>query len=154
MALAYWRDDFKTHHPQIDSKHGEILNLLRRLYQDIMLNESGTAIQSSLDTLFVCLLDHAEAEEVLMRQYEYPEIRSHIDDHEVILSKMFNLRLGAESKDLKVTTEMVHGIAHSISVHNRTYDVSMIQYIQRQDKSLPHVIHSDDFVDLDFDPMV
>ncbi|MFH7243461.1 MAG: bacteriohemerythrin [Spirulina sp.] len=153
MALAYWRDDVKTHHPQIDSKHEEILTLLRRLYQDIMLNESGTAIQSTLDALFVCVLDHSEIEELLMRQYEYPELRSHTDNHEVILSKIFNLRLRAESHDLEVTTEMVHGIAHCISVHHRTYDISMIQYIQRQDESFPHMIKSDEFVDLEPDPM-
>lgn len=153
MALTYWRDDFKTHHPQIDSEHQEILNILNCLYQDILLSVSNTIIRITLDELFGCLLNHSETEESLMRQYDYPDIRSHIDDHEVILSKIFNLRLRVEFHELQATTELVHDIANCINVHNRTYDLNMIQYIQSQDQDSSYLVNIDELGDLTFESM-
>lgn len=51
MALTYWHDDFKTHHPQIDSEHQDILNILNCLYQDILLRVSNTIIRFTLGHL-------------------------------------------------------------------------------------------------------
>lgn len=134
MALAYWRDDCKTSHPQIDDEHQEILTILKQLYQDVILGESNDAMRSTLDTLFTVVLDHSEAEEALMQQYSYPEIRDHIDDHEVILSKVFNLRLRVEHHGLTLTKDIIHDLANCINKHTWNYDLAMVQYIQAEDQ--------------------
>lgn len=132
MALAYWRDNCKTSHPQIDDEHHEILIILKQLYQKVILKESDDVIRSTLDTLFTAFLDHSETEEALMRQYSYPEIRAHIDDHEVILSKVFNLRLQAERHGLNLNKDIAHDLANCINKHVWEYDLAMVQYIQSE----------------------
>lgn len=72
MALTYWHDDFKTHHPQIDSEHQDILNILNCLYQDILLRVSNTIIRFTLDELFGCLLNYSETEETTTTQATKP----------------------------------------------------------------------------------
>ncbi len=153
MALTYWRDDFKTNHPQIDDEHQGTLTILKRLYQDITLNKSNAVIRATLDELFVCVLDHSETEEVLMRQYDYPDLRPHINDHEIILSSIFNLSLRVEFYDLGKSTEMVHDLVNYISIHSRTHDLNMTQYIRGQDNSFPYIVDADEPEDLVINPI-
>lgn len=132
MALVYWRDDCKTQHPVIDNEHQKILQILKTLYQDVVLNESSVVLRATLDQLFNFVLEHSETEEALMHQVLYPDLSEHIDQHEIVLSTIFNLRLKVERDEDCVTTDVVHELVNWFNRHTWDYDLRMVQYAQAQ----------------------
>ncbi|QQE64602.1 hypothetical protein GFS31_12830 [Leptolyngbya sp. BL0902] len=135
MALAYWRDECKINHPQIDYEHHHLLNLLERLYRLVLLGQPDNAIQNTLDTLFNALLEHCETEEALMEIFAYPDGNSHIEEHEEILAQIFNYRLTLEQGLRPLTIDDVHDLATWLTNHVCTTDLKMMQYVQHQQKN-------------------
>jgi hemerythrin len=138
MSLAYWRDDCKTNFPEVDQEHQELLVILEALYRAILLNQSTSSVQTELDHLFRCALIHCETEEALMTTYNYPDHSVHGEQHEELLSKIFNLRLKTEQSQETLTLDVVYELATWLGRHIWDYDLKLVQFIQQrqQDEAL------------------
>jgi hemerythrin-like metal-binding protein len=134
MSLAYWRDDCKLNHPQIDREHHRILKLLEELYRSVLLDHNKDELQTLLDNLFTVTMEHCETEEALMAIFRYPEQIVHIEQHEVLLDLILNYRLALEQGLRPLTLDDVHDLATWLTGHVAIYDLKMVQYVKQQQK--------------------
>lgn len=134
MALAYWRDECKVNHPQIDYEHHHLFQLLEGLYRSVLLDHDQVMIQGALDGLFSAMMEHCETEEALMEASGYPGRSEHIDQHEAILGIIFNHRLTLERGLSFLTLDDVYDMAIWFTSHVGNHDLRMMQYVQQQQK--------------------
>jgi hemerythrin-like metal-binding protein len=141
MTLVYWRDDCKVNHSQMDREHHETLQILEDLYRSILVEQDNQKIQSKLDQLFSATLEHCEVEEVLMDIYNYPDRTIHIEEHESVLSQIFNVRLAFEQHYTSLSLDLIHELTTWINQHVCDYDLKMVRFIQQCQQNEELYIH-------------
>ncbi len=96
-------DIFQTSVDFIDKDHGELVDLINRLWLLIEKNTPNNTQHTlkELKNLITHLQDHFSYEEELMRKINYPAMPIHVNDHDVILTGLKNVYEDfAESKDI------------------------------------------------------
>jgi len=96
-----WQDDFLVGIKEIDILHKELLERINLCIQGANGRLGKIKIDQLMLSLFKYTQWHFRCEEALMGVYEYPEIKTHIEEHDDIL-----ILLGDEIK--KVQTNMTY----------------------------------------------
>lgn len=117
--------DIITGNAQLDFEHIQIFATLDRL-QD---NNLSQAIRISMcEKLLHYISEHCRDEELLMRQYDFPDIEAHLESHRD-LQDGFIKRLSIFIKSGDIVGEEIRTIFYS---HIIDVDLPMIKYINNK----------------------
>jgi hemerythrin len=81
MSLIRWQESFFIGEPTIDADHQVIVSLLNELSDAHEDENVRDVVGSVLNALVVYISGHFEREECLMRQFHYPELLRHQEEH-------------------------------------------------------------------------
>ncbi len=85
--LIDWSDDYLIGIDKIDKQHKEFFAKVHRLYEDCLACEGEKDVQEALDFLKNYAIEHFQAEEAFMREYEYPGVEEHSKLHAEFLGE-------------------------------------------------------------------
>jgi hemerythrin-like metal-binding protein len=80
--LFAWREEYATHHPEIDQQHKRLVGYLNDLHNGMISGNSNQQLTKLLANLVQYTQTHFRAEEKLMTQHGYPGYRMHHQTHE------------------------------------------------------------------------
>lgn len=86
-----WSSEYSVNIKTIDDQHRELVNILNRLFLAVCKREGDKAIAGILDALVSYTQTHFALEERLMRQANYKDIESHIEEHRKLLEQLDQL---------------------------------------------------------------
>lgn len=79
-----WKDSYKIGHPGIDAQHQHLFALANTL----LATDDVPTLQRLVMELYKHTREHFEAEEALMRKYQYPTLAAHADYHNMLLARL------------------------------------------------------------------
>jgi hemerythrin-like metal-binding protein len=91
MVFFEWKDEYELGLPDIDLQHTMIVNMLNELHAAIEAGEAGASIERTLDKMLLYVEEHFSTEENAMRDNGYPDIDTHIVEHDVFRGKVLAL---------------------------------------------------------------
>ena len=91
VVFFKWSSDFSVNIKAIDDQHRELVNILNHLFVAVSKQEGHKAIVGILDALTRYTQTHFALEERLMRQAEYTDIDSHMEEHKKLLEQLERL---------------------------------------------------------------
>lgn len=81
-----WKDEYLTHIDELDAQHQKLVALINYLYADLLQHQNDEQKRGVINKVLAELVAysryHFEAEERLMREYEYPGYEQHREEHE------------------------------------------------------------------------
>ncbi len=98
-----WKDNFSIGIPEIDKQHMIIIECITVLEEAVKKRRERTgwsAIHSILGQLNAYVRMHFASEEELMRQYGYPELNEHADEHLQFMQDLLTLQQKSRSEDI------------------------------------------------------
>lgn len=113
-----WSDDLIIGHADIDDEHKKIIEVVNIIAHAISVKNIDKC--SQMLTAFIQLAkNHFAAEEKILLDNEYPDVKSHSEYHQILLVKaqnILNLCVGAEENDQLHAhfNELVEFLTHDI----------------------------------------
>lgn len=77
-----WQPEFALGEETIDAQHKQLFNLLDKLYAAISSGERKEFLQMTFLFLADYAREHFAYEEELMKKFNYPDIETHITEHQ------------------------------------------------------------------------
>jgi len=131
MDLVKPEDLQKLDIAEIDSQHETLIRLINLLHENMLQG----AVKATLDDLLIRLLDHTRShfayEELLMSQYNYPEIETHKSEHMRLMQHLTDLASRYNNGDIL--------LSFAIMIELRDWAVI---HIEKSDKPLGDFLHS------------
>ena len=92
MVFFAWKDEYMTHIRELDEQHQKLVALVNSFYADLLQYQNNEQKREIVMRTLNALVDyscyHFEAEENLMRKYEYTEYEHHKEEHERFKSQI------------------------------------------------------------------
>lgn len=134
MALFEWTSDYELDVPQIDDQHKELVKMINELYESTKEGKSGKAVASTLNKLLQYVDVHFATEEQSMRDRHYPGLEDHIQVHDDLRRKVFDLKKEQlQGRDI-ATFELLNFLADWLKNHIANTDTAFGQYIHNQER--------------------
>ena len=92
MIFFAWKDEYMTQIRELDEQHQKLVALVNSFYADLLQYQNNEQKREIVMRTLHALVDyscyHFEAEENLMRKYEYTEYEQHKEEHERFKSQI------------------------------------------------------------------
>jgi hemerythrin len=89
--LFAWDDKFSVNIREIDEQHKKLVENINKLHEAISAGEGNEVLESILQSLVDYAHTHFDAEEKLMKLYEYPEYEQHKKEHDDLTQKVIEM---------------------------------------------------------------
>jgi len=88
VPLIAWTDEYSVNIREIDNQHRGLFALLNKLFDAKGSNQEREILAGILSELVEYTETHFATEERHMKLYDYPDLASHIKEHEAFIQKV------------------------------------------------------------------
>ena len=130
MSYIVFDDSLRVGNKLIDQEHAvliEYINLLQRAMEN---ETSDTIIKQVLDGLVDYTKTHFFLEEELMKAYEYPGQKQHLQAHKSFVAKLDELQHQYKDKDEKVTGSVLDFLKDWLKNHILKVDAELSAFMK------------------------
>lgn len=133
MTLAVWRDEYITGHDTIDQQHRTLFDQVNELHALTQKQPQDRAVIRQLLTAFAeQATSHFELEEMLMAQYQYPNLTVHSNTHRALVNKVRSVLDKLNQDEANVAIDVAPVLADWMVHHIRGEDQQMIRFFKKQ----------------------
>ena len=129
MPLVEWRDEFSVGVASVDHEHRELIDLINETYENLMREDSESAVAEFLWELYAKISAHFAMEEKVMRDKRYDQYQDHKDDHERLLDDIRDIM--DKYEDHQYFNDDVFGedLRQWFTVHFKTKDARLHKHM-------------------------
>lgn len=132
-----WNDKLIIGIPQIDDQHKGFFNLFDK-YEEMIFDNN---IKSSerydlLVALENYIEEHFITEESIMSFINYPNIREHINQHNIFIEKIKDFKIKYEHENNELVNSIILFMKKWILTHIPMYDIQIKPYFEDYSKNL------------------
>ena len=113
----------------IDKEHQVQIGMLDALCSLIEDNESQPKIQEMLNQLISYSEIHFMSEQLLMRNYGYPDYDDHVHDHEAMIEHLNQIKDSYTSGQKKIALDIASEIKNFLLGHINSRDQAFTDYL-------------------------
>ena len=128
MALFNWNHSFSVGLEEIDNQHQKLISIVNQLETAVDEGKERQHLTSILKDLSDYTSYHFRDEEALMKRHDYPDLQSHHEEHEDLLSKVTTFRQEFLLNQLDVVL-MLEYLKEWIVNHMLSVDKKMGEYL-------------------------
>ena len=130
--LIEWNDQFRLGIAEIDHEHQEMIMLINKLHGSLSADAQVETVLASLGEIYSRIAAHFALEEKLMRDRNYPQFKTHKDDHETLLDQLLEIVEDLENGELVNYTEALSGTMNGwFSRHFQNEDARLHHFMNR-----------------------
>ncbi len=126
-----WSNDYSVNIKTIDSQHQELVGILNRLFVAISKDEGDKTIAGIMDALLGYTKTHFSLEERLMKQANYSELDTHIEEHRKLIRQLNDICKKHLLEEKPVYFEMVCFLKSWLKNHIQGDDMKYSSALQR-----------------------
>lgn len=131
MPLFPWDDKLKTNHPNIDSDHRKLVDLVNKLFDAMQAGKGKDACGQVLNELVSYTKTHFAMEERLMATHGYARMAEHKAEHAKLIKDVSDFKTKFDAGSLTVTASLLSYLRDWL-----------INHISKSDKALAESILS------------
>ncbi len=131
MPLIDWRDEYEIGVPAVDHEHRELIGLINRLHDDMLVWDSDVTVSEYLGEIYARISAHFALEERIMRDARYDQYVEHKADHEKLLDDIRDIMDDYEDRHRYNDETLAQRLHGWFGVHFKTHDA-------RLHRKLPH----------------
>lgn len=132
MSIFDWREDYSVKNQEMDGHHKALFEKARNLVEVIDENEEHAVIEKVLNFLIQYAEFHFKAEEVLMKQHNFPDYENHCKQHNSFLKKIHELKEQFKSRDIEMDMDFIDFLKNWVINHILTEDRKYGQFLNRK----------------------
>ncbi|MBZ5584134.1 MAG: bacteriohemerythrin [Acidobacteriia bacterium] len=125
-----WTKDHAIGLPQVDAQHQAIFRMARELYDEMSTGGGSDAAKRILQRVVQYTEHHFAAEERLMRQYHYPELDAHLQQHQEFARRVLEFQADFQAGRTMLTVEMFRLLRDWLEVHIKESDRGYAEFIR------------------------
>lgn len=107
MPLFPWDDKLKTNHPNIDSDHKKLVDLVNKLYDAMQAGKGKEACGQVLNELINYTKTHFAMEERLMAAHSYARTADHKAEHAKLIKEVSDFKAKFDAGSLTITASLL-----------------------------------------------
>jgi methyl-accepting chemotaxis protein len=130
--LIQWHQDLMLSIPEIDQQHQELVGLINRLHQSMKENSDHQKMSSILSGLADYTVFHFKAEEALMAECDYPDLKDHIKLHENLVGRLVDFQKRFQQGDAMISMELMDFLKDWLVNHIKGADKRYGPYVRKQ----------------------
>ena len=132
IQIIEWKDEYNTGIPLVDDAHRELVELINQLYEHLQAGHSGATVVDFLGELYATIKTHFVEEEEIMDSLKYDELDQHSNEHEQLLDEICQIMFDYQDGVVEDVQSLVERLDKWFSVHFRTQDARLQQFIDTQ----------------------
>lgn len=132
MQLVQWDDTLVLGVKQIDAHHEELVSILNRCFQALMLNDHRGELEGVVNELRSYTMYHFQTEERLMADAGYPQESSHAMAHQQFIASIFDFQARLRSGESFVAVDVLTFLREWLVEHIKKSDRAVAEFILAQ----------------------
>lgn len=127
MNEFVWHDHYRVGNDIIDRQHRQLFDVGNRIVE----------VGSSEELIYLFMLfyqhlhEHFQAEEDLMKQYQYPDYAKHVDEHNHMLDRLIEISRTVQNRQWNMADIQVF-VSRWVLVHILEFDMPFGDFIKRR----------------------
>jgi hemerythrin-like metal-binding protein len=126
--LVKWSERYSTGIESVDIEHKMLFNYLNEFFEAFLENKADSRIEKLLDKLSNYAKDHFHNEESYMRKNGYPDIQSHILEHNKFRKKITEFKSDYHEGKVKITHGLLTYMSNWLVNHILFTDKRFVNY--------------------------
>jgi hemerythrin len=132
LSLMNWTESYSVGVDSIDEQHQELFDVVNRLHLSMKEGTSKETFSELLREVANYAIYHFENEEKYMRQFDYPDLDKHKDQHDTFVSKVLDLQSQMDQGRLFLSIEMISFLSDWIHDHVLGIDQELGPFLDSQ----------------------
>lgn len=120
-------------HPLLEKEHQQLIDLLDALDKCISKGNSANQVFKYLSDFVTLAEEHFKNEEVIMKDYEYPEIINHKKEHADLLEQLYVLKKKLDNSRIPFGKDYMHLLRHWLEAHLIDTDNRLDEFLYQLD---------------------
>ena len=117
MEKICWKDEYSVGIEKIDHQHQHLFEIINKLIERPVSSEDAELVSDILMEMVNYAREHFTTEEMLMRQYDYPDIESHKMEHNYFINTTAELAISFMDNRRTTGGEIVEFLILWLSTH-------------------------------------
>lgn len=130
MELITWREMFETGYIRVDNQHKHLVQLINDLSKHIGSKNNESQIRLVFLELFEYTVIHFSMEEMLMKEFDYPDYMKHKDEHSQFIIQIKDFKEKYLSGDAKVNVKLLNYLKEWLLKHIMCTDKATFEVIK------------------------
>lgn len=130
MSLFVWSDRYSVGIKKIDDQHKVLVDILNELFEAMTQKKGEQAIAKIIRNLVGYTRSHFSTEEMLLKQYAYPDYDAHKKIHDEFVQKIDKFQKDFQAGKLSLTTEMSSFLRNWLINHISGEDKKYASFLQ------------------------
>jgi len=130
MAYMLWRPTLEVGHPQIDSEHQSLVEVLNRLHAAMKQGKGKEEVEKVLVFLKDYTVGHFKAEEALMMTHNYPGAPTHMAIHADLVKQVSDLIADYRSGKAVLTSAVLDFLEDWLVKHIMGEDKALGEFLR------------------------
>jgi hemerythrin-like metal-binding protein len=122
MALLQWNEKFSVGVKSIDEQHKVLIETLNELHHAIMKSEPRSSTRSLAASLLAYARNHYVAEEQMLANTDYPELKQHQALHRELLQMLQGYLASFERGDAAINVDFLYVLRGWLTNHIQNVD--------------------------------
>ena len=133
MALIEWSEAYETGIPSVDKQHRHLVDIVNKFDEASRKGKGSRVMTLILNELFGYTSEHFSAEEKILEDAEYANLKQHKSQHRQLLQKLERLQFEFDQQDKRITVEvrsfLKSWLINHILKHDKAYVSTVMQNI-------------------------
>jgi hemerythrin len=125
-----WKPQYKVNIASIDDQHQNLFRMAEELCTTMAAGQGKTVVSRTLDRLVQYTVTHFSYEERLMRQYGYPDLEAHQEQHAALTKQVLAFQADFEAGHVAMTVQLLHFLKDWLQQHIANSDQKYAPYMK------------------------
>lgn len=134
-----WENKFLTKIKKIDNQHKALVDIINKLHHDVIINKNGSLINEHLMDLKIYTINHFSTEEKILKKYNYPAEKEHIEEHQKFINKVSENLFDVSSEKLAQGYRLIEFLKGWLLNHILIHDMEYVSHLKKHPKFLADI---------------
>ncbi len=134
-----WNEKFLTKIEKIDEQHKVLVDIINKLYDDIIIKKDASQINELLIDLKIYTINHFSTEEKLLKKYNYPAEKEHIEEHQKFIRKISESLFDVDSTNISLGYKLLEFLRSWLLNHILTEDMKYVSHLKKHQSFLAEI---------------
>ena len=129
--LINWEKKFETGINRIDEQHKRLVAIINKLHENIIIQKDGSLVTDLLMDLKIYTIDHFSTEEKMLKKYNYPAEKEHIEEHQKFINKISENLYDVSSAPLAQGYSLIEFLKEWLLNHILIHDMEYVSHFKK-----------------------
>lgn len=132
--MLTWTNDLMVSVPKVDEQHQKLVELVNSLYNAMKTGKGKEVSGKILKELIDYTSYHFSTEEEYMRQYSYPDMENHIQEHKKLVASVLDFKKRYDNNEIAITVDLFKFLNNWLVDHILGADKKMGNFLKTRIK--------------------